>query len=237
VAFLHRQSASENPAAPLGHHLEDSTHISFGVATTGFVADKFKVEGSAFNGHEPGEERWTIQLAPLDSWSVRGSWAPSPDWTAQYSYGYLSHPEALEPGNQRRQSASIAYNRPFTRGNWATTVVWGRVQKEYENFPLNGYLAESTVNFFTKNYAYTRLELVDKDELFPEAPVHLSYRIGGYTIGGVRDFIHSSNWQIGVGGDVTFYLKPPVLDPIYGDNPVSFHIFVRIRPGGGEAMP
>jgi hypothetical protein len=235
VTYLHRESASENPAAPLGHHLQDSTHISFGVVTTGFVIDKFKIEGSAFNGHEPGEQRWTIQLAPLDSWSVRGSWAPTSNWAAQYSYGYLSHPEALEPGDQRRQTASVAYNRPLRRGNWATTVVWGRVQKEYESFPLNGYLLESTVNFLTKDYAYTRLELVDKDELFPDALTHPSYRIGAYTFGGVRDFVHSANWQIGVGGDITFYSKPAVLDPFYGNNPVSFHIFVRIRPGSGKA--
>jgi len=35
TAFPHRASASEDPIAPLGHHLEDSTHIAFGVATLG----------------------------------------------------------------------------------------------------------------------------------------------------------------------------------------------------------
>jgi hypothetical protein len=31
VAFPHRMSASENPSATLSHHLQDSTHIAFGV--------------------------------------------------------------------------------------------------------------------------------------------------------------------------------------------------------------
>ena len=237
VAYLHRQSASEDPAAPLGHHLQDSTHISFGVVTTGFIIERFKVEGSAFNAHEPNEERWSIQPAPLDSWSLRGSAAPSRNWVAQYSYGHLSHPEAAEPGSQTRQTASIEYNRPFARGNWATTLVWGRVQKDSESFPLNGYLAESTLNFVSKNYAYTRLELVDKDELFPSAPTHPSYRIGAYTFGGVRDFVHGPHWQMGLGADVTFYSEPAALDPIYGDNPVSFHVFLRVRPGGPRFTP
>ena len=35
VAFMHRTSASELPAAPLSHHLQDSTHTSFGVLTDG----------------------------------------------------------------------------------------------------------------------------------------------------------------------------------------------------------
>ena len=236
VTYLHRESATENPAAPLSHHLQDSTHTSFGVVTTGFVIDRFKIEGSAFNGREPNEERWSIQPAALDSWSVRGSVAPSTNWTAQYSYGLLVHPEALEPGDQRRQTASVEYNRPLSsgwlrQGNWATSLIWGRVQKDFEPFPLNSYLLESTLNFRERNYAYTRMELVDKDELFPDAPGHSSYRVGAYTFGGVRDLLHSHNWQVGLGADVTFYSKPSVLDAAYGDNPVSFHVFLRVRPG------
>ena len=241
VTYMHRQSASENPEAPLGHHLQDSTHTSFGVVTTGFILNLakfalFKVEGSAFNAHEPNEERWSIQLAPLDSWSFRVSAAPTRNWTAQYSMGFLQHPEALDPNNELRQSASLEYNQPFSggklgNGNWASSLIWGRKHKELDNTTQNSYLLESTLNFLGRNYAYTRLELVDKDELFPEDPTHPSYRIGAYTFGGVRDLVHSEHWQVGLGGDVTFYSKPAALDPIYGNNPVSFHVFVRIRPG------
>ena len=241
VTYMHRQSASEDPAAPLGHHLQDSTHTSFGVVTTGFVFDLsklgfLKVEGSAFNGHEPNEERWSIQLAPLDSWSFRVSSAPTRNWSAQYSYGRLLHPEALDLNDELRQTASVEYNRALRsgrlgNGNWATSLIWGRKHKQLDNTVQNSYLLESTLNFLARNYAYTRLELVDKDELFPEAPVQQSYRIGAYTFGGVRDLLHSEHWQIGLGGDVTFYSKPAVLDATYGSNPVSFHLFLRIRPG------
>jgi hypothetical protein len=75
------------------------------------------------------------------------------------------------------------------------------------------------------------MELVDKDELFPQAPVHPAYRIGAYTFGGVRDLIQNRAWQFGVGGDVTVYSKPGVLDSAYGNFPVSFQIFLRMRPG------
>ncbi|MGC2195427.1 MAG: hypothetical protein WA628_12190 [Terriglobales bacterium] len=231
VTYIHRTSASELPAAPLGHHLQDSTHTSFGVVTSGVVIDRLKLEGSVFNGREPNEERWSIQLGALDSWSVRASVAPTRNWTAQYSYGRLLHPEAAEPGNEKRQSASIEYNRPFSEGNWATTLVWGRKHKDETATSLNSYLLESTVNFRRSNYAYTRLELVDKDELFPAAAVHPAYRIGAYTFGGVRDLLQSHRWQLGLGADVTFYSKPAVLDPAYGANPVSFRVFLRLRPG------
>src|ERR1700716_3500102 len=37
TAYPHRQSASEDPIAPLGHHQQDSTHIAFNVLTAGFT--------------------------------------------------------------------------------------------------------------------------------------------------------------------------------------------------------
>ena len=80
------------------------------------------------------------------------------------------------------------------------------------------------------------MELVDKDELFPQASEHPSYRIGAYTFGGVRDLVHNRAWQFGLGADVTVYSKPAALDAAYGDYPVSFQIFLRVRPGHGEHL-
>jgi hypothetical protein len=231
VTYIHRASAAELPLAPLGHHLQDSTHTSFGVVTTGFVIDRIKLEASAFNGREPNEKRYGIQFAALDSWSARAFFAPSANWTAQYSIGRLEHPEALEPGSQWRQTASVEYNRPLAAGHWATTLLWGRVHKIATDTTLNSYLLESTLNFRERNYAFSRLELVDKDELFPQAAVHPAYRIGAYTFGGAHDLIHERAWQLALGADLTFYSKPSVLDSAYGVHPTSFQIFLRMRPG------
>jgi hypothetical protein len=234
VTFIHRASASELPLAPLSHHLQDSTHTSFGVVTTGFVIDRVKLEASAFNGREPNEKRWSIQLGALDSWSARAFVAPARNWTAQYSIGRLEHPEALEPGSQWRQTASVEYNRRMPTGRWTTSLIWGRVHKIATDRRLNSYLLESTLNFAHRNYVFTRMELVDKDELFPESTIAPSYRIRAYTFGGVRDVIQSSAWQLGLGTDVTFYSKPPALDSTYGSSPVSFQIFLRVRPGKSD---
>jgi hypothetical protein len=231
VTYIHRASASELPLAPLSHHLQDSTHTSFGVVTTGFVIDRLKLEASAFNGREPNEQRWSIQLGELDSWSLRALVAPTRNWTAQYSMGRLEHPEALEPGSQWRQTASVEYDRPIAAGNWATSLIWGRVHKIASDTNLNSYLLESTLNFQQRNYVFSRLELVDKDELFPQALIHPAYRIGAYTFGGVRDLVQDRAWQLGLGADVTLYSKPATLDSSFGNFPVSFQIFLRLRPG------
>jgi hypothetical protein len=234
TGFPHRLSAMEIPAAPLSHHLQDSTHVSFGVVTLGGIAGRFKFEGSAFNGREPDEHRYNFDFAALDSFSGRISVAPTQNLTAQYSFGHLHHPEALEPGDINRQTASIDYNRTLTNGNWATSLIWGRNDKTAIGRTENSYLLESSLNFATRNYAFTRLELVDKDELeIPAsiAPLGASFRIGGFTFGGVRDLIHNSTGQVGLGAALTFYSKPPPLDAVYGRHPVAFQIFLRLRPG------
>jgi hypothetical protein len=232
TAFMHRPSAAENPAPPLGHHLQDSTHVAFGVVTTGITVGPVKLEGSVFNGREPDETRYNFDFGPLDSFSGRVTVAPTRNWAVQYSYGHLVEPEALEPGNLNRQTASITYNRPFARGYWANSLIWGRNHKTFEDRVENSYLYETTFNFADKNYLYSRLELVDKDELDLAPPLNdQSFRIGSYSFGGVRDLVHNKHGQIGLGAGVTFYSKPASLDPVYGNNPVSFSIFLRLRPG------
>jgi hypothetical protein len=242
TAFMHRWSASENPSAPLTHHLQDSTHISFGVLTTGFTYRWFKLEGSVFNGREPDENRYNFEFNPWNSRSVRLSFAPNENWAMQVSYGLLKNPEALEPGDTRRMTASVSYNKRFARGNWASSLIWGRNREAHagELFHLNGYTAESTLNFLDKNYLYTRLELVDKKDLlrhddlhrlgFPEDQHHPQFRIGAYTFGYARDVWNTEKISVAVGSDMTLYSKPAVLDEIYGSNPTSYRFFIRLRP-------
>ena len=233
VAFMHRASAAEIPDAPISHHVQDSTHISYGVITTGLIYDRVKVEGSVFNGREPDERRYNFDFGALDSASGRIQFAPTKDWTMQYSYGHLRHPEALEPGNVNRQTASLMYNRETSRGNWASSLVWGRNRKTLANTVQNSFLVESALNFAAKNYLFTRMELVDKDELFPLGGGPLgptSFRIGEFSLGGMRDLMQNSVGQLGVGAEVLFYRKPSVLDPYYGRHPVGFELFVRFRP-------
>jgi hypothetical protein len=168
----------------------------------------------------------------------------------QISYGHLVNPEALEPGNLQRLTASISHNRSWEDGNWASSLIWGRNHERHGN--SNAYLFESTANFLDKNYLYTRLELVDKQGLLEENifgrpglnEFHTggndldvgdhggqSFRVGAFTFGGVRDIITGPRLRVGIGADAIFYHVPDGLKAIYGSNPSSFHVFLRVRPG------
>ncbi|HEX4696246.1 MAG TPA: heavy metal-binding domain-containing protein, partial [Candidatus Udaeobacter sp.] len=116
-AFMHRPSAMDDPDAPIGHHWQDSTHITFGVATLGLQWSRFggmKLEGSIFTGREPDEDRYDFDRPRFDSYSGRLSWNPTRNLALQVSYGYIKSPEELHPETKiHRTTASAIYNLPL----------------------------------------------------------------------------------------------------------------------------
>jgi hypothetical protein len=225
VAFPHRVSAAELPQATLAHHLQDSTHISYEVVTAGITRGIFGLEASGFHGGEPGENRWNIGHGAIDSYSARFTVTPDANWTGQISAGRLTHPEALEPGDQVRTTASVTYNRPYARGNWASSLIWGRVHKTSDGANLNGYGVESVARFLQSNYVTGRIELVDKDEL----SVPGNFRIAAFTAGYTRDIPLLPRIATGLGANFTMYGMPDALHAYYGARPVGFLIFLRLR--------
>lgn len=238
IAYPHRASAMELPQAPIAHHLEDSTHISDEVVTAGIVYKKVKLEASGFYGSEPGENRWTIQAGPINSWSTRLWYLPSKNWAAQVSAGHLTHPEALEAGDQFRTTASVEYSKPMQGSSWSSSLIWGRVHNTYTKRNLEGYTAESVVPIQGKNFLTGRIELADKDELFSGQPdieqflniyYGSTFRIGAYTIGYTRDFAIFRNVETGMGANVETYSLPQAIKPYYGEHPIGGNVFIRFR--------
>lgn len=238
VAYPHRSSAAENPAAVLGHHLEDSTHISDDVVTVGIAHRSVRFEASGFHGREPDELRWDIDAGRVDSWSARVSTNLGQNWSAQYSIGRLHSPEELQPTEDvRRMTASVMYNRKFHNGNWTSTLAWGRNQSLQDGNVGNGYLAESTLQFLSKNFLWTRIEKVDRTNelLLGENPLPPGFeeryftRIQAYTAGYDREVGHIPHLATALGAQFTWYGVPDVLKPRYGARPVGAIVFLRVR--------
>lgn len=238
VAFPHRASAMELPQATLSHHWQDSTHIANDVATVGLAYRKFKLEASGFYGSEPDEHRWDIDSGPMNSWSTRLWYFPAKNWAAQVSVGHLSRPEALEPGDQTRTTASVSYSKPMPGGSWSSSLVWGRNHSTETKRNTNSYLVESVLPIHGKNFITGRAELVDKDELFrgqPDVEARLdsiygsTFRIGEYTIGYTRDIDIFSHVQTGIGANIETYSLPGSIKPYYGQHPFGGNIFIRFR--------
>ena len=239
TAYPHRASASEDPLAALGHHQEDSTHISDDVVTVGLASGIFRLEASGFHGREPDEHRWEIQQGAIDSWSARLTVQPGQNWSGQYSFGQLHSLEALYPmENQQRMTASVMYNKPLKEGNWASTAVWGRTKSSPDGAIFNSYLLESTLQFARRNFVWTRIESAERsNELllgenplppgFEETPIG---QVQAYTFGYDRELGRSPHFATAIGAQVTTYGVPGALRPVYGSDPVGVAVFLRVRP-------
>jgi hypothetical protein len=163
---------------------------------------------------------------------------PGQNWSFQYSLSQLRSPEALVPNEDlRRMTASLIYNRPIHNGNWASMLLWGRNQSLQDGNVGNSYLAESTLNFFSRNNAWARIENVDRTNelLLGENPLPPGFteryftRVQAYTAGYNRELGHIPHLSAALGAQFMWYGVPDSLKPTYGSHPVGVVAFFRIR--------
>jgi len=231
AAFPHRPSAWDNPAAPISHHWLDGSHITFGVATAGVAAgDQWKLEGSAFTGSEPGENRFNLDPIQLNSYSGRITHNPSKELSLQASYGFLKSPEALEPGvHQHRFTASAMVNKAWESGdNLAAMVAFGQNRKSDTGKTSRALLVEAALTQGRKTF-FARWDSAEKNELVG-VPSGV-YRVEKRSLGGLYNVKQDEQGQQAVGASLDFYAYPAALRSAYGRAPVSATVFYRWRFG------
>ncbi|MBV9851485.1 MAG: FixH family protein, partial [Armatimonadetes bacterium] len=243
--YMHRLLAYDFADAPIGHHWQDATHITFGAATVGInFGSRLKLEASDFTGREPDENRYSFDRPRFDSYSARLSYNPDSDNALQVSHGFIRNPEG-DGANVHRTTASWLYNRPLgADANFTTALVWGRNDLMGEG-KTDSYLAEADYQRGRDTF-FTRLENIQKsghELVLPEESLHgRKFTLGAYTVGYVRDLTHGTGIDTGLGLAVTADTHPSVLNADYGGGtPLSFQIYLRLRPsqvsmstGGGK---
>jgi hypothetical protein len=233
VAFMHRPSTMNNPDAPLSHHWQDATHITFGVGTLGLRFGMFKIEGSVFTGREPDEERYRFDKPKFDSYSGRISVLPTKDISGQVSYGYLKSPEVLNSGvNVKRVTASVlhSFNFPEYNRNINSALIWG-LNDQGDHHKEHSLLLES--NYQLNRIAiYGRYEFIQKssEELKMEVPEEEIYNLSALTIGANYTFLERFNTGFSIGAQTTFNFPDRRIQNVYGKNPVSAEVYLRINP-------
>ena len=244
VAFMHRVSSLPNPDAPIGHHWQDATHITFGVGTLGFRYKNLKLEGSLFTGREPNEERYGFDRARFDSWSTRLSFNPSPSWALQVSQAWLKDVHEIGPREDvSKTTASVSHALHLGGQTFLnSTAVWGYNDAE-NHHQQHSVLLESALSL-NATTIYGKYEWVEKsteelvlDEeqyghgtIFPVNAIHLGIQQRVLTAA-------STNFAIGVQG--SWFAIDERLQEVYGSNPFSMQVYLRIYPflmNAGERM-
>lgn len=258
VAFPHRPSAASDPLAPLGHHWQDATHISFGVATAALFTRTLKLEGSIFNGREPDEIRTNFDYKgrSLDSYAGRLTVNPNANVSLSGSYAYLKSPEALHPEiSQHRITAAAQYGRSFgTKGEWSSALIYG-ANKESGGSEgggssfSNSALAETNLDLDGTNTVFGRMEFVQKSAAdlavdaaeqpgiaaFAATSPETRFNVGSLVLGYVREISRFTGGSIGLGARGSIDVIPSSLEPAYGTRtPGGFTVFLRFRPNRME---
>ena len=260
VAFMHRPSAMDNLTAPIGHHWQDATHVSFGVITAGLFTRSWQVEASAFNGREPDQRRWNFDPLRIDSYSARLTLNPAVSWSFSAGYGYIKRPDASAPRiSTHRITASLLHGMAFREeGQWASTLIWGENKRTGESSHSQSVLAESEAVLDRKNTFFGRAEFVQKDaqdlQTFPpvafgSVPVangassvfYVSYprfNVGAAELGYVREIIGGRYATLGLGTAGTINFVPAALEQYYGSRtPMGLFVFLRVRPSRASKEP
>src|SRR5437870_365110 len=250
VAFPHRPSAANDPLAPISHHWQDGTHITFGVLTAGVFTRTAQLEASWFNGREPDEDRTDFDYAGrrLDSYSARVTVNPGPRWSFSGWYAYLRSPEELRPDESlHRFGVSVLTTQPFGQGGQrASALIWGANNPIGSGQVANSIVLESNPDLDGTNSIFGRAEYVRKsaeDLVLPTAPAGAVYDIGELALGYHRVLLTAGRAAAGAGirGAVNFV--PASLEGAYGARmPLGIALYLTLRPvaasaGGAMDMP
>ena len=241
TAFPHRISAMVSPLAPITHHWLDATHITFGVVTGGVYGDRWKAEGSVFNGREPDEHRTNFDSGALDSWSGRAWFLPAKRWALQVSAGHLTAAEAAHDSaaarvDVDRVTASATYHRRLDgNGIWATTIGWGR-NKEPDASGTHALLVETNVTLRSDDAWFGRFEWSQKSGEDLAIATHDVLTVakleGGYT----RYLSVRKGFQPGAGIGLSAGIVPDSLVSSYGRRVnVGVGVYLTLRPADAGA--
>lgn len=230
VAFMHRNSALNNPDAPLGHHWQDATHITYGVATIGLRVGIIKVEGSVFTGREPDENRYDFDPVKFDSYSLRILCNPNEQLALQVSQALLISPEQVHPDdNVNRTTASVIHNLHLGANKYlATTLAWGRNAGEESGHSI---LIEPNLQY-DRTALYGRYEWVEKSardlglNQFDDAR---TFNVQAFTLGVNHVILRKFGNNVAAGVQSSVFVSPELHD-VYGKSPVSLEVYLRIYP-------
>lgn len=239
VAFMHRPSAQSDPFAPIAHHWQDATHVTFGVATLGIFTRTVKLEGSVFNGREPDEHRYALEFRALDSWSTRLSFNPAPRWSFNTSVGFLRSPDGLHADeSQYRATASAMYVTPTASGGeWATSAIYGgdrsRVAGRLQPWQHSVTL-ETNLAMDRRNTVFGRVTWVQKtaeDLVIPAVPPDQRYNVAAMSLGYLRLLTGQGKIGVSLGFRGEVDVIPATLQPTYGTRtPMDLVLFVQLGP-------
>jgi len=242
IAYMHRESARDDPDAPLGHHVgQDVGHISSTVLGARLDLGPVIVEASAFNGTEPDPTVVDLPLGPIDSEALRVTYALNSDNRVLASVANVKQTDPEYPGTTSATRLSASLSEHFALADLGLldhTLVVGSITRRPTDSSLTSFLDEAVLQRGSADF-WGRLEVLQRlaSELeiatspFPASEV--KRWVSALTLGYTHWVFPDRNLQIGLGSSVTVDLVPTVWASDYGSRtPLTLRLIIQLRGAG-----
>jgi len=242
IPFMHRESARDDPDAPLGHHVgQDVGHISSTVLGAQLDLGQVVVEASAFNGTEPNPTVVDLPLGPVNSAALRVTYAITAEQRLMASVADVKQTDPEYPGttSATRVSASLyEHLRLAGFGSLDQTLIVGSITRHPTDSALTSFLDEAVLQRGTSDF-WGRVEVLQRlaSELeIPASPLPESavkHWVSALTLGYTHWSSPYRNLQIGLGSSLTVDVVPTDWAGEYGSRtPLTMRLIIQVRGSG-----
>lgn len=249
IAYMHRESARDDPDAPLGHHVgQDVGHISSTVLGAQLDLGQIIFEASVFNGAEPNPTVVDLPLGPINSAALRVSYAITADHRVMASVANVTQTDPEYPGttSATRLSASLSDHWALPQlGLLDQTAIVGSITRHPTDSPLTSFLDEAVLQHGSGDF-WGRMEVLQRlaSELeiptpAPEAPTPLvpagetKHWVSALTLGYTHWSATYRNLELGLGSSLTLDFVPAEWAGAYGSRtPLTVRLIVQVRGSG-----
>lgn len=240
VSYLHRPAAAFDPIAPLGHFLQDLSHVSDGVITAGAFTRRLKVEGSVFNSAHPDPSTGYAYSFHLNGYSGRLFWNPVDSWSVSAWAGHLAASTGAHSHDATtRFGASALYaGDPTERNAWTASFVWGAEVPATGGRMINSVLAESSMGIDSTIVVFGRGEWVQRTpaQLALIGAVPPVSDVGALTLGVARRLRRFGAFAVWAGAGGTLTVVSADLEPFYGGQYLLGGLaYLRLGVAGGHS--
>jgi hypothetical protein len=242
IAFMHRDSARDDPDAPLGHHVgQDVGHISSTVLGAQLDLGQIVVEASAFNGTEPNPTVVDLPLGPLNSEALRVTYAITPDHRVMASAANVEQTDPEYPGTTSATRLSASLYDHVALGDLGVldhTLIVGSITRHPTDSPLTSFLDEAVLERGSSDF-WGRMEVLQRlaSELeIPTSPVppsDVKHWVAALTLGYTHWSFQYRSFQIGFGSSLTVDVVPAEWAGEYGSRtPLTLRFIIQVRGSG-----
>ncbi len=240
IAYMHRESAQDDPDAPLGHHVgQDVGHISSTVLGARLDLGAWRIEASGFNGTEPQPTKVDLPIDAINSDAVRVTYRLTGNDSVMASAAKVDQSDPDYPGttSATRLSGSLYDHFTLRGAEIDQTFVFGSISRH-----PNG---RSSVSFLDEvlwrrggSDLWGRVEVLQR--LRSELQIDKTVASGGVvdgerwvsalTLGFTRWALRYQRLQMAVGASMTMDVVPGDWANAYGSHtPVTGRLLVQIK--------